>query len=265
MWILDYEGTAAIYYGELNKAYKDYRQGLDVGLEKGFRRTDFAANIGKGVGIGVSVFVGIGGGSVMAGGFVPFTKQVGWSMLFAGSTSQGGYGGCGTLAGLGGGPGAGGGAALEASVAERALQRAVATRGNAQGIKDVTRTLESATGTETFTHTTMRAAAPRTQQSAAVEIVESKTLNLSPGGQHGHWGEGAYAYEGAVATEAAAVQFSVPPGTAIERITMAGEQTIVRLVPAEGNALAIVNPVHNLTSAEVTDALELIRLLMQLK
>ena len=84
----------------------------------------------------------------------------------------------------------------------------------------------------------------------------------------GQWGEGAYAYEGTLAGETGTevmVQFGVPKGTAIERILIPGERTIVRLVPAEGNILTIVNPVTNLSLAEAEAAIAWLKQLRTLR
>ena len=106
-------------------------------------------------------------------------------------------------------------------------------------------------------HTTSRAAFPHTSELAAVAIAETKTINLSTRGEVAHWGEGAYAYEGAIAAgDNVLVQFSVPKGTAVERITIPGQKTIVRLVPAEGNVLQVVSPVTNLSSQQAASAVE---------
>jgi hypothetical protein len=176
-----------------------------------------------------------------------------------GATSEGAFSGCGALAAFGAGPaGAAGGA--EAQVTQKAMFRATATQGNVLAKEGVTRTVTAATGKETFIHTTSRAAFPHTAESAAVTIAESKTINLSTRGEVAHWGEGAYAYEGAIArSDEVLVQFSVPKGTAIERITIPGEKTIVRLVPAEGNVLQVVNPVTNLSAQQTKTAAEWIQ------
>ncbi|MCH8877933.1 MAG: toxin [Chloroflexi bacterium] len=143
---------------------------------------------------------------------------------------------------------------------DAAVARATATQSNAQGVADVTRTITKATGKETFVHTTSRAHLPFTAESAAVKIEATQSINLSPGGGVGQWGEGVYAYEGTLESVGAAsrikVQFSVPPGTAIESITVPGSEAIIRLVPAEGATLQVVNPVTNLTEAQIAEGFD---------
>ena len=140
------------------------------------------------------------------------------------------------------------------TAAEAAVSRAESTGMNVSGSRDVSRTMSVATGEETFIHTTIRAASPQTSASAAVNIVDTKSINMSPGGITGQWGPGAYAYEGTIAgtTQRSVVQFKVPAGTAVERITLPGSQPIVRLVPPSGNALPVVDPATNLSRDELT-------------
>ena len=156
-------------------------------------------------------------------------------------------------------------AALEAralAVAEeQSLARATATQINYKEIEGVTRTLTTATGDETFIHTTANVSMPHTAESAAVNIVETRSLNLSTPGPSGQWGEGGYAYEGTLGADTAAgalpkVQFSVPKGTAIETITVPGKTPIIRLVPPQGNTLPLVNPVSNLSAADAAAGAE---------
>src|SRR5690606_22758448 len=108
-------------------------------------------------------------------------------------------------------------------------------------VTGVNRTVSTATGKETFIHSTVRANPPYTAEGAAANIAETKSITLSSGGARGQWGEGVYAYEGTISSSTAGtfpkVQFSVPPGTAIERIAIPGRETIIRLVPAEGSTL----------------------------
>ncbi len=144
--------------------------------------------------------------------------------------------------------------AAERAAAAAAIARAGATQRNVLDVPNATRTTTSATGKETFVHTTNSSVVPDV---AAVSIVDAKKLNMSPGGQYGQWGQGAYAYEGTLATEQGKitmVQFSVPAGTAIERIAIPGQRTIVRLVPAEGAAVPVVNPVTNLSEEALKKA-----------
>jgi hypothetical protein len=163
-------------------------------------------------------------------------------------------------------------AAAAAANAERAteaaaLSRAEAIQANARNVQGVKRTISPATGNETFVHTTTRANLPHTPGSAAVNIVESKSINLSGGGARGQWGEGVYAYEGSLPnkpTSRVQVQFSVPKGTAVERIEIPNKTTIVRLVPATGDTLTIVNPIQNLTPEEFKGATEWLRMLQSL-
>jgi len=148
-------------------------------------------------------------------------------------------------------------AAAEANALRTAEQtsiaRAKATQINAQNVQEVTRTITPATGEETFIHTTVRTQGVHTPESAAINIAETKSMNLSPSGAVGQWGEGAYAYEGALPPGPSTqpqVQFSVPKGTAIERIQIPGQETIIRLVPPSGNTLTITNPIVGLSPAE---------------
>jgi hypothetical protein len=141
---------------------------------------------------------------------------------------------------------------------------------NAQNVQGVTRTVTTATGQETFVHTTMRAQGAHTAESAAVNIAEKQSINLSPGGQSGQWGEGVYAYQGKLpATGGNApptVQFQVPKGTAIEKIVVPGQEPIIRLLPPQGNKLPIVNPTTNLSAADYSQAkawLDTIRSLLE--
>jgi RHS repeat-associated protein len=178
-------------------------------------------------------------------------------------TSEGGPRGCGTIVAV-----VGGGLPSASGAAGAALARAEATQMNVLEVQGVSRTISAASGEETFIHTTMRASLPQTPQTAAVDIAETQSLTLSPGGQVGQWGEGAYAYEGTLAGETGTevmVQFGVPKGTAIERILIPGERTIVRLVPAEGNILTIVNPVTNLSLAEAEAAIAWLKQLRTLR
>jgi hypothetical protein len=165
---------------------------------------------------------------------------------------------------------AGGGPATIASRAEEAaVARAEATQLNARNVQGVKRTISPATGNETFVHTTMRADAPQSPGSAALNISESMRINLSPGGARGQWGQGVYAYERSLPaagspTDMVQVQFSVPKGTAIERIEIPNKPTVVRLVPPEGDTLTIVNPITNLSAEEVQEAAKLLRMLKSL-
>lgn len=154
--------------------------------------------------------------------------------------------------------------------AAAALLRAETTQMNAQNVQGVTRTVTTATGQETFVHTTMRAQGAHTAESAAVNIAEKQSINLSPGGQSGQWGEGVYAYQGKLpATGGNApptVQFQVPKGTAIEKIVVPGQEPIIRLLPPQGNTLPIVNPTTNLSAADYSQAkawLDTIRSLLE--
>jgi len=158
-------------------------------------------------------------------------------------------------------------AAMAANDEATALARAQATQANARNVQGVKRTISAATGNETFVHTTVRADAPHTPASAALNIVESKQMNLSGGGARGQWGEGVYAYEGSLPTaptDKIQVQFNVPKGTAIERIEIPNQKPIVRLVPPKGDTLTILNPIQNLTPDEVKEATELLRMLQSL-
>jgi RHS repeat-associated protein len=151
-----------------------------------------------------------------------------------------------------------------------ALTRAYETQGNSRGVDEnlLTRTITAATGEETFNHTTVSAVPPRTPQSAAVSIVQGKSLNVSPGGQNGQWGEGAYAYEGPMSVGPNAspqVQFRVPAGTGIERIQQPGQAPIVRLVPSSGTSVPLVDPQHNLSADEAAEAQKLLDMLEKLK
>jgi hypothetical protein len=47
----------------------------------------------------------------------------------------------------------------------------------------------------------------------------------------------------------------VPKGTAIERIAIPGEPTIIRLVPAAGNTVTIMDPVTNLRPEVAKEAI----------
>ncbi len=211
----------------------------------------------------VNITAAVVGGSLAAGFVVLATwKALLLSALLAGSTSEGGFSGCGGIAGLGGGA-----IRTGAEKVGAALLRAEATQMNVLEVQGVSRTITAATGEETFVHTTMRASGAHTSQSAAVNIAEKNAINLSPGGQVGQWGEGAYAFEGTLAGESGSqtmVQFGVPKGTAIERIAIPGERTIVRIVPAEGNALSITSPVTNLSEAEMKAATEWLRKIQSL-
>ena len=154
-----------------------------------------------------------------------------------------------------------------AKLEQTALARAASTQGNVMNVPNVKRTITSATGEETFVHTTSRVPAPHTGESAAVNIAETKSINLSTRGEVAQWGEGAYAYEGKLPTTPTTtptVQFKVPKGTAIERIAVPGEQTIVRLVPPAGDTLTIVDPVLSLTKSQIKEAAEWLNLLRKL-
>lgn len=155
------------------------------------------------------------------------------------------------------------------TVGLRALARAEVTAMNSRGVVGVTRTTTVATGEETFVHTTARAPGLHTPQSAAVNIKTSNSINLTRGGMDGQYGEGVYAYEGTLTTESSSsltlVEFKVPAGTAIERITVPSqERAIIRLVPAEGKTLNIVNPATNLTAAEYEEASKLQQMIRSL-
>ena len=102
-----------------------------------------------------------------------------------------------------------------------AASRAYQTQMNARDVDEstLTRTVTTATGEETFHHFTVSAVPPRTPQSAAVNIVQGKSLTASPGGENGQWGFGGYAYEGPLPAGTPGVQFRVPSGTGLERIT----------------------------------------------
>jgi RHS repeat-associated protein len=150
------------------------------------------------------------------------------------------------------------GAALFAEE-EAAVSRATATQRNSIGAEYSSREISIATGKETFVHSTTRANAPYTAEGAAVNIERTESINLSSGGQRAQWGEGVYAYEGVIESvniTSPKVQFSVSPGTAIERITIAGKETIVRLVPSEGIALKVVNPISDLSKKQFAEALD---------
>jgi RHS repeat-associated protein len=134
------------------------------------------------------------------------------------------------------------------AVTQAALKRAISTQSNVQNVKGVTRTVTPATGKERFSHTT---ASSRDPDLAAAQIIESKGINMSKEGRYGQWGEGAYAYEKKIGPGATQVEFSVPKGTAVERIQVPGKETIIRLVPAEGNVVKIVNPTTNLDPADL--------------
>lgn len=159
-------------------------------------------------------------------------------------------------------------ARLTAEAAAAAEARALATAMHSRDVAGVTRTITAATGEEVFVHTTLRAPGLHTPESAALNIQETMSINLSPGGISGVWGEGVYAYEGGVAAaegSAPVVRFSVPAGTAIERIVIPGERTVIRLVPAEGNSLSIANVSLNLSAAQLLEGTTLLRMLNRLR
>ena len=125
--------------------------------------------------------------------------------------------------------------------------------------------MTTATGEETFHHFTVSAVPPRTPQSAAVNIVQGKSLTASPGGENGQWGFGGYAYEGPLPAGTPGVQFKVPSGTAIERIHLPEAAPIIRLVPAKGNTVPLVDPTHNLSPDDVSEAQQLLEMLRKLE
>jgi RHS repeat-associated protein len=121
-------------------------------------------------------------------------------------------------------------------VAASAIARAEATQLNARSVQGVTRSLTSATEGQTFTHTP--GAGSRLGPGVSGAKIEAQgALRLSPGGETGQWGEGAYAYHGPVADNPGgpSLQFAVPPQTAVETVTIPGQKPIVRLVPPPGN------------------------------
>jgi RHS repeat-associated protein len=155
--------------------------------------------------------------------------------------------------------------AAPAAGAQAALSRAESSALNARNVPGISREVSIATGEETFIHTTFNVPLPYTPEAAAVRIVQSKSIKLSPPGLSGQYGQGAYAYEGVIESSLPQVQFRVPPGTAIERIAIPGERTIIRLLPAEGNTLPIVDPVTNVTGEALSEARELARMLKSLE
>jgi RHS repeat-associated protein len=151
-------------------------------------------------------------------------------------------------------------AILAAEYAEAALARATATAANLRQVAGVTRTVAVATGEEMFVHTTASAAGP---EAAALNIQETTAIRLSTSPTSAHWGPGVYAYEGRLPAQSGftQVQFRVPPGTAIERIAIPGQRTIVRLVPASGDVLGVTEVVTNLSPAEVAEAVRWLRIM----
>lgn len=137
-----------------------------------------------------------------------------------------------------------------------AASRAYQTQMNARDVDEstFTRTVTTATGEETFHHFTVSAVPPRTPQTAAVSIVQGKSLAASRGGENGQWGFGGYAYEGPLPAGTPGVQFRVPSGTGLERIHLPGDKPIIRLVPATGDAVPLVDPTHNLSPDDVAEA-----------
>jgi RHS repeat-associated protein len=98
----DHPGAYQEYYEALQKRHNDYWGQQEAQLHENYRRTDRAVGaVHEGLAfevMGATAAVGIG-----TVGVVGFAKGVAFSFLFAGSTSEGGFHGCGAVAGLGGG------------------------------------------------------------------------------------------------------------------------------------------------------------------
>ncbi|HEX8336765.1 MAG TPA: toxin TcdB middle/C-terminal domain-containing protein [Pyrinomonadaceae bacterium] len=96
------EEAVSDYYNDLQTGYNEYRRDEAVKLRENWRRTDVAVGavneILSYLVTGATLGVGVG-----TAGVVGFIKQLGFSALLAGSTSEGGFSGCGAVAGLGGG------------------------------------------------------------------------------------------------------------------------------------------------------------------
>lgn len=124
----------------------------------------------------------------------------------------------------------------EASAAQRAAETQMDVLGNAES-----RSTAAATGDETFVHQAGRHAAFPGQAEASVEA--QRALRLSPGGQTGHYGEGAYAFRGTLEQfPGAHFEFTVPPGTAVEAVvTRTSSNSIQRLVPPAGQSSVPIN------------------------
>jgi RHS repeat-associated protein len=136
-----------------------------------------------------------------------------------------------------GGTAAARGAASEAA-AQQAADRAAASRLNVQGREGIGREIEPA-GDRVFRHSTMRS--QMGPGVAAEQIRLGGAGHSSPGGQVGQWGEGFYAYEGPIpqGSSAPQLEFRVPPETAAERITIPGQDPIIRLVPPAGRDVPV--------------------------
>lgn len=127
----------------------------------------------------------------------------------------------------------------------QAVERAIATERSVEAVAGVTRTTTTAAEGQTFTHST--AASPTggnvlnqvIPNSSGAQIEAQGALRVSPGGQTGQWGEGAYAWHGEVTPTSGAqtFQFRVPPQTAVQTVNIPGRPSIVRLVPPPGESV----------------------------
>ncbi|MEU5402911.1 SpvB/TcaC N-terminal domain-containing protein [Streptomyces sp. NPDC005963] len=133
-----------------------------------------------------------------------------------------------------------------ARTAQLARERAAATTRNAQGVKDATREITSATGEETFSHSVAWRGGDNGGFTGA--LVESQSgLQMSTDGLRAQWGEGAYAFGGPLeaGSTGSAFQFKVAPQTAIETVTVPGRTPIVRLVPPPGSPVVPIRITGN--------------------
>jgi RHS repeat-associated protein len=125
-----------------------------------------------------------------------------------------------------------------ARLAADAQRRAVATQMAVQATEEVSRSVAASSEGQTFTHAVAwRDPGPLGPAVTGARVEAQSALRVTPGGSRGQWGEGAYAFEGALPESAppGTFQFEVPQGTAVETIQRPAGAPIIRLVPPPGH------------------------------
>jgi hypothetical protein len=163
--------------------------------------------------------------------------------------------------------------AEEAAAGDRgqvAVQRALDTMNDMnRSIGDGTspllrREIVAATGDERFRHLITSGGLPGQggeNALSAARISAEGALRQSSGAR-AFYGPGVYTYGPELQTSKDIfIEFSVSPGTAIEKLTFKSQKPFYRLVPSTGENLNLVNPrFHNVPSVENLDALTRYRL-----